>query len=230
MKITPILAGMLLAAVAGCFTVSETEYPQVEVPQAPNGNPVRVKLQNFRTGNRVYSPVEGHETMEGANPDIYVSMMSQASKEEKGGKGSMLSSASANIVGRTVRELKRKGYVIDRESPQYVISLEFFGPKLPDNDVLHQLGYMFGTLFTAEKFELSWTAELKVLDSTGEKVLFSKNYEQDYRLVVWGPIPVASPACAPKNNITAANSWAITALGDVAVTDAMKFICGDVKK
>lgn len=210
---------------SGCYTISETEYPEVKVTPVPAGKTIAVKLFSFRTGVYNYVSVKGHETMNGTPEKTE----SDGSKHIDTTRG-LESSASGKIVVRAMDELKRLGWTIDKKNPQYVIHVDFDGPVLPENDLLGQFGWMFCTLFTAEKNEVTWTAKLRVLDGKDmTKVLFTKDYVQNYSTTVWGPIPVASPACHPMVTEHAGSSWAITALADVALADATAFIVKNVK-
>ena len=229
MKSSFVVVGLLSLAVSGCWTVSETEFPQVEVTQAPAGKPITVKLSNYRTGVYDYVPVEGHEAMSNAcaQASAEESKRQQAAYVDSTMGWGLQNSASGRLVSRSIAELERKGYKIDRENAEYIIELKF--ESEPDDHVLRQVGYMICTLFTAEKNEVDWKAHLAVYDSAYEKVLFSKDYEQNYQVTMWGPIPVASPACSKKSTDRAGNSWALTALSDRALADATAFIAGQRK-
>jgi len=221
MKAKSLLFSLVSLLLAGCWTLSETEYPSVSVTPS---NGIRVKLQNFRTGVYHYSPVEGHESMSGTEPDEI--LVGQDRQTQTDVSWRLQFSASGRLVSRVVAELKRKGYVIDTKKPQYVIELKFSQPALPEYDVLRQVCYGLCTLFTAENMVLTRTAYLKVRDGETDKVLYSKDFDQTYDVTVWGPIPVASPACSEKVSYDGANSWALTALTDQAVADATAFIAG----
>ena len=216
-----IFVGALAVFLSGCWTVSETAYPEVAVSAVPKGRRVSVKLSDFRTGVNVYAPVEGHESMipaeeaDGGQPTNVIHALERT--------------ASGSIVSRAIAELKRKGYSINRESPDYTIDVKFRGPEYYEHDLLRQLGYMVCTLLTAEKNEVTWSATLNVYDKAGEKVQFSKEYVQNYQVTIWGPIPIASPACNVKGTERAASCWALTALADAALADATAFIAGSRK-
>ena len=229
MKTKIALVGLLSAALAGCWTVSETEFPQVEVKQAPVGKTVKVKLANYRTGVYNYALVEGHEAMSNscAQASNEEAKRQQAEYVDRTMSWGLQNSASGRLVSRSIAELERKGYKIDRETPDYIIELKFANGS--EDHVLRQIGYLICTLFTCEKNESNWKATLTVYDSTHTKALYTKDYEQDYEVTVWGPIPVASPACSRKISDHAGHSWALTALSDRALADATAFIAAQKK-
>ena len=224
-----ILAGSVSLLLSGCWTVSETEFQTVNVTPVPAGKTIKVKLANYRTGIYNYVPVEGHESMDPASGKTSdeEAKRQQASQVDQNASWELQRTASGRLVSRSIAELERKGYKIDRENADYIIELKF--ENEPDDHVLRQVGYMICTLFTAEKNEVTWTAKLSVYDSKYEKVLFTKDYEQNYRVTIWGPIPVASPACNKMSTTRGANSWALTALNDQILADATAFIAGQKK-
>ena len=231
MKTSSLLSALAVSLLTGCWTLSETEFPEVSVPSVPAGRAVKVKLNNYRTGVYNYVPVEGHESMDaasGATSDEEARRQ-QSSQLDPTMTWGLQNSASGRLVSRAIAELVRKGYVIDGANPDYVISVRFDGPEFPDWDVLRQLGYMVCTLFTAEKGEVTWRAHLAVFNADMTKVLHEQDYEQNYQVVAWGPIPVASPACSQKTSDHVVSSWALTALSDRALADATAFIAGQSK-
>lgn len=213
--------GALAVALAGCWTVSETAYPEVTVASVPQGRRIAVRLSDFRTGVNVYAPVEGHASM---NPEE-----AEETRQPTNAVHALQRTATGCIVSRVVAELKRKGYAIDHMNPDYTIEVKFRGPEFYEYDLLRQLGYMVCTLLTAEKNEVTWSATLTVYDKAGKKSLFTKEYVQNYQVTIWGPIPIASPACNVKGTERAASSWALTALSDAALADATAFIADSRK-
>ena len=69
MKINTCLAACSVSLLfSGCWTVSETEYPDVEVTRLPAGKTASVSLSGFEVDLQRYVPVEGHEQMK-TNPE-----------------------------------------------------------------------------------------------------------------------------------------------------------------
>ena len=212
------------AALSGCWTISETEYPTVSVAPTPAGKSITVKLANFRTGVYDYKMVEGHETMEGQANAEDVKKDFQQAYVDSSMSWMLQSSASGALVSRTMTELRRQGYVIDPKNAKYLIEVAFSGPVLPEYDVLRQWGYYLCTLFTAENTKVTWSAELHVRNAATDESLFNKSYTQEYEIMTWGPLPLFSPCFSLKTSVTHANCWALTALTDSAIADASAFI------
>lgn len=225
MKISNLVVlGSLSLVLSGCWTLSETEYPEVAIERLPTGKTVAVSLVGFEADVQKYVPIAGHEQM-----------ATSAGDREDGPCAIENSSTNAyyctrntltrKLIDRASVGLERKGYAVGNYNPQYAVEMKFMGPFDRDYDALKQLGLAICTIFTAEKNVVTWRAALKVYDRTdGNKVVFEKDYEQLYEVFVWGPIPVASPACSPKITGTACDSWILTALTDMGVADAAKFL------
>lgn len=221
---TLILASALAAVLSGCWTVSETEFPAVSTTPAPAGKSVIVKFANFRTGLYNYKAVEGHETMQGTADLDTVKKEFQQAYVDSSMSWMLQSSASGALVSRAMTELTRQGYIVDPKRAKYQIEVAYKGPVLPEHDVLRQFGYYLCTLFTAENTKVTWTASLSVRDVKTDEELFAKDYTQEYEVMTWGPLPFFSPCFSLKTSVTHASSWALTALTDVAISEASDFI------
>ena len=217
MKTNTLVVTVLSAVfLSGCWTLSETEFPTVDVAQAPAGKTVKVRFENYRSGINRYVPVEGHEVMD---PEAC-----KTNEVESSSAWNLRNIASSCLISRSAVELERKGYTIDRENPDYVISLRFIGPQYYEHDVLRQLGYMLCTLFTADYGAQNWRAKLKVHDVKTGRLVCERDFEQRYEAVVWGPIPFFSPLGSSATNFSVMKDWCLTVLTDVAVAEALDFL------
>ena len=228
MKTSSFVCALAVTALAGCWTVSETEYPVVKVTPLPAGKTLTVSLAGFEAEVPEYIPVEGHEQMPVAAGDRTdgpcVKAMSCTNEYSF-----LCSTIARQLIDRAAVGLERKGFTIQNMSPDYVIELKFSGPVVPDYDVLKQVGRQIFTIFTYEQITETWSAKLRIYDRTNKKWIFEKDYVQEYSDAEWGPIPVASPACAPKIRPSAASSWALTALTDLAIADASAALANKAK-
>ena len=220
----PVLFSVVgLLAVSGCWTLSETDYPEVAINRLPAGKTVLVSCDNFGGGPFKYVPVAGHEVMATNVDDRLDGPCQKEDLRSTNGMG-LLALATSRLQSRVEAGLERKGYTIKHLNPKYAIALTFEGLSPRDYTVLKQLGLGLCTLFTMEKEVVSWKARLRIRDQQSRKIVFEREYEQEYEVSVWGPIPVASPACHPKITENAANCWALTALADRATADAAAFL------
>ena len=225
------VVSVALFLLAGCWTVSETEYPEVSaisIAKLPAGKNLSVSLSGFDVKLQKYVVPEGHEAMP-TNADDRVDGPCVRENNSTNVYYCTRNTTTRKLIDRASVGLERKGYSVVAVQPQYVIDVAFDGPHDREYDVLKQVGLMICTIFTAEKNMETWNAKLKVYDRADKKVVFEKDYTQTYEVAIWGPIPIASPGCSSKITCTAASSWALTALTDLAIADAAGFLADKAK-
>ena len=229
MKINTCLAACSVCLLfSGCWTVSETEYPDVEVTRLPAGKAASVSLSGFEVDLQKYVPVEGHEQMKTNSADRVDGPCVKASRATNVFYATR-NTASSKLMDRASIGLERKGFEIKAMKPQYVIDMKYEGPFDRNYDAFKWLGLSLCTLFTADKNVETWTGRMRVFDYASKKPVFVKHYTNECAITVWGPIPIASPACHPNITCTACSSRALTAMTDEAMADASKFIADRVK-
>ena len=229
MKINTLLvAGAISLLFAGCWTVSETEYPDVEVARMPKGKAVSVSFSGFEVELQKFVPVEGHEQMK-TNAADRVDGPCVKDNNATNQFYMTRNTATRKLIDRASVGMERKGFEIKAKNAQYVVEMKYTGPFDRDYDAFKWLGLSVCTLFTADKNVQTWTGELRVYDRAAKKQVFAKSYTNEYSVSVWGPIPVASPACHPRITCTACGSAALSAMTDEAVSDASKAIADRVK-
>ena len=225
---TLLVAGAISLLFAGCWTVSETEYPDVEVTRLPSGKAASVSFSGFEVDLQRYLPVEGHEQMK-TNKDDRVDGPCVKENSATNQFYMTRNTASRKLVDRASVGMERKGFEVKTLNSQYVIDMKYAGPFDRDYDALKWIGLSLCTIFTADKNVQTWTGDLKVYDRATKKAIFEKSYTNEYSVAVWGPIPVASPACHSKITCTACSSTVLTAMTDEAIADASKAIIDRVK-
>ena len=229
MKINTLFAAVSVSLlISGCWTVSETEFPDVEVARLPAGKTVSVSLSGFEVELQKYVPVEGHEQMKTNSADRVDGPCVKASGATNVFFATR-STVSSKLMDRASIGLERKGFEIKTMKPQYVIDMQYEGPFDRDYDAFKWLGLGICTIFTADKNVETWIGRMRVFDYASKKRVFVKHYTNECAIAVWGPIPVASPGCHPKITCTACSSQALTAMTDEAIADASKFIADRVK-
>ena len=218
---------VLIAAVAGCVSFNETVYPDVAVPQLPAGKEIKVQVSGFDAVITSYVPVYGYSTVYGG--DYWY-----------GPRGHWYGGPCATTVAtetyipqasptsafrdRATETLEKCGVILRAADPEYRIEVTFSGPYISDGEYAEMLAWNILTLLTADYAAQTWTAKLKIYACASGKMLFSKEYSQNYEVTVWGPIPIFCPGASSKTKYNAIQSWCLTALTDLSVADAVGFL------
>ena len=132
---TLFAAGAISILFAGCWTVSETEYPDVEVARLPAGKATSVSFSGFEVDLQRYVPVEGHEQMK-TNKDDRVDGPCVKENSATNQFYMTRNTASRKLVDRASVGMERKGFEVKTLNPQYVIDMKYAGPFDRDYDAL----------------------------------------------------------------------------------------------
>ena len=225
LRLLPVIA--LAALVQGCFTISQSEYPSVELSQA-KGDDVRISLSGFETTEVSYTPVYGYSTVWGGSRGywhrghyhggwVYPQTVSTTTYIPE-------SRISTEFAERAQDAFESAGYIVSATNPTYTVDLKFTGGGETDSDGTYEALCMLFTLLTTDWTRETWTARLKITDSATGKVVFSRAYAQTYSATVWGPIPLFSPLGATEVSGSFIKGWCLSALTDRAVADATAYL------
>ena len=218
------VAGMLLS---GCSTLAKSDYPAVEMTSAkPAGR--SIAISGFETTYTTYTPVYGYSTVWGATPGyyrhgryyggyLYPQTMSTTTYVPETG-------ITAAYAEKAQDAFEGAGFVVGSTNAQYIVDVKFSGPVITDGDRMAEAATVILTLFTADYTCETWTARLKITETATGKVVFLKNYAQEYYATVWGPIPIFSPFSADAVESAYAKSWSLSALTERTVSDATAFL------
>ena len=225
-----ITAAVAMAAIAGCFTVKETGFPQSSITALPEGRDVSVKLQGFAATILDYMTVYGHETVwvngrprgrYGWTPGHYATVTSSTHVPHVRNTDFFLERANTSM--------ETAGFATKAQQPDYVVNVDFNGPFVTDSEMGMEALWMILSIFSADYSVQTWTAKLKIYDNKTGKMVFHHDYSQRYEVAVWGPLPILSPAGSSKNTANAMQSWCLTALTDRVTADASAFLVSKVK-
>lgn len=212
---------------AGCWTVRETEIPSETFVHVPEGREVRVQVAGFEAQVTTYEAAYGYATVVDAGGPWYGRW-----GRPWGGFGpttvsttSYIPHTSMTTVYRDLAtdELERAGCVLQTPEPLYRVEVRFDGPFPRSGDAWVNAGWMLGTLLTVDYGVQEWCARLKIHDVKTGKLVFSKDYTQRCEAVVWGPIPLFSPASCNDNAPPVLKARCLTALTNRAVAEALVF-------
>lgn len=219
------LSGLL--ALAGCMTFNETEYPQAPVAALPAGKTVALQLSGFDATITTYVPVYGYSTVVAAHPCYgphghycggpYATTIATETYVPQ-------ATATTVFRDRAAETLEKCGYLLQTSTPQYRLEVVFAGPFTSDGDTWADFAWNVLTLLTADYETQTWTAKLKIYDVQSGKLIHFRDFEQRYQVNVWGPIPIFSPGACSKTKYGAIQSWCLTALTDLTLSDATAFL------
>lgn len=213
-------AAMLLA---GCFTVGETEYPQLVQTSLPKGRDLPVQLAGFEASITSYIPVYGYETVLAPAPGprhrrhLYATTIATETYIPQ------VNNTTA-FLDRAADTLEKCGFTLQTTCPQYRVEVKFSGPFISGAENAASLAWTLFTLFTTDYGVQTWTARMKIYDNATGKVCLFRDYTQKYEAYVWGPLPIFSPAGSDKCSYNVMQSWCLTALTDRAMADATAFL------
>ena len=226
MKSAIACAVALPLTLAGCWTVRETEFPNVAAVKLPPGRELRVQLAGFDATVTSYLPVYGYATVTGWDSSWY-------GRRRYGGLRTTTVSTtefvpqvakSSAYRDRAADALEKGGCILQAAEPKYRVEVRFEGPFGEDGDGWAKFGWMVCTIFTADYDAQNWTAKLKIHDCQTGKLLHENDFTQRYETVVWGPIPIFSPGGSEKTSGSHMQNFCLTALTDRAVADALDFL------
>lgn len=215
---------------SGCWTVRETEHPAVPVTALPEGKDLRVQVAGFDATFTSYDTAYSYSTMSGFGGSWY-----GRRGWYRGGWSTGYASTTSYIPrtektsvfrDRAADALERAGCILKTKDPQYQVEVRFEGPYSEDGDGWASFGWMVCTIFTADYNAVNWNAKLRIHDLASGKLVYAKDFVERDEAVVWGPIPIFSPAGSDRNSNAVMKQICLTVLTDKAVAEALSFLSG----
>ena len=223
MKKTTMALSML--AFAGCFTIFESEYPSVEMASAGNAD-VKVQPSGFEAAVTTYEILYGYETSY-----RYHHYYGHRRNYGYWGPSTVMTEtyvpqtrATSAYIDRATEILELNGFNAKTDKPEYRVEVKFDGPFVSDGERAAEAAWTIFSLLTADYGVHTWTAKLKIYDVATGKLLMHYDYSERYSALVWGPIPLFSPAGSDKTSTNSMQNWCLTALTDRAMADATAFL------
>jgi len=217
-------AAFALLAFAGCITVFESEYPAVEMSSAGEAD-VKVQLAGFEAVVTTYEVVYGYETAYRYHSPYrryhYGYWAPSTVMTETYIPQSRPTSA---FLDRATEILELNGFNPKTDKPEYRIEVKFDGPFVTDGERAAEAAWTIFSLLTADYGVHTWTAKLKIYSISTGKLLMHCDYSERYSALVWGPIPLFSPAGSDKTAENSMQRWCLMALTDRAMADATAFL------
>ena len=220
----------VISLFAGCWTVREAELPKPAAVSLPDGKELKVKVEGFEASVTTYEAAYGYGTVTGYGAPVY-----NCRGYSRGGYGTATYSTTEYIPhtestpvyrNRATDALERAGCIVQAKDPQYRIEVRFDGPFTESGDGWATAGWLVCTIFTADFGAQDWTAKLKIHDLSSGKLIHEKDLMVRDEAVVWGPIPIFSPASASRTSSSVMKDNCLNALTDLAVAEVVTFLAG----
>ena len=225
------LFGLLAAQVlvTGCWTVRETPPPLTTVAKLPAGRDLKVQVAGFDATVTTYETAYGYATVTGFDGPYY-----DCRGRYRGGFATTTTYSTTEYIphteptpayrNRATDALERAGCILQAPDPKYRVEVRFEGPFIENGDIWASAGWLLCTIFTADFGAQNWMARLRVHDLTSGKLVFDKSMSVRDEALVWGPIPIFSPACAVRTSGSVMKDNCLCALTDLAVAEAVAFL------
>jgi len=131
---------------------------------------------------------------------------------------------TSSYIDRATEILELNGFNPKTDKPEYRIEVKFDGPFVSDSERAAEAAWTIFSLLTADYGVHTWTAKLKIYEVATGKLLMHYDYSERYSALVWGPIPLFSPAGSDKTSSGSMQRWCLMALTDRAMADATAFL------
>ena len=214
----------MLTALAGCFTVTETPYPEVSVASLPEKRDLAVQLAGFEATVVSYIPVYGRET-------VLVTGGYHRRHHPHYRTATVLSETyvpqvnnTSVFLDRATDALERGGFTLRSTAPEYQVEVKFSGPVVETSESLTGAAWMLFSIFTADYGVQTWSAHLRIRHIASGRLVHSREFAHRYESLVWGPLPIFSPLGSDKSDYNFMQSRCLSVLTDLAVADASTFL------
>ena len=229
-RVMLLAAAVLVTALSGCFTVYETEYPEVVFSKVSGDK--KVAVEGFMATVVTYIPVYSTSTTfvdHGPRPHY------RHHRHYGPGPGPMLATTSTETLipqvnttdvylRRVQSRLEEAGCILRSNPAKYVVSGEFGGPFDPPGANWRRAGIDLCTALFALYDTSSYTLAVKVYDQDTGKPLFAQNYEQTYAATGFSPLWLLGLMAYDNITTSFQHGWCLNALTDRAMADVSAFM------
>lgn len=213
-------------ALAGCFTVYETEAPQVVLSKVAGDK--KVAVEGFLTTVVSYIPVYSTSTAFVSGPQYH-------GRHYRHYAGPTMATTQTETLipqvnttdaylKRVQSRLEEAGCIIRASPAQFIVSGEFAGPFDPPGANWRRAGIDLATGFFALYDTASYTLSVKIYEQATGKPLFAQNYEQTYSATGFSPLWLLGMMAYDNITTSFQHSWCLSALTDRAMADVSAFL------
>lgn len=224
-----IAAVAALLALGGCLTVSQSEYPGVELTSAPAGA-TSVAFAGFEAEITTYVPVSSYSTVWQSSGYYHRGHYHRGWDYPQTVSTTTYVPQRENMTGYYVEKardlVEKAGYVVSATNASHVVEVHFTGPTVTDGDRTAEFASMLFTAFLADRTSAAWSARLKITETASGRVVFNHDYAQEYVAWAVGLVPIFSPLSAETVQGDYIQNWCLSALTERAIADATAFLAG----
>ena len=221
---------IIFLCLSGCWSFREAAHPEAVIAALPSGKDVRVQLAGFDATVTTYDTAYGYGSATTFGAPCYAG---RRGRYYGGGFGTTTyqttefiphREATSVYRNRAADALERAGCILQTKDPQYRVEVRFEGPYSESGDGWATAGWIICTILTADYGAADWSAKLKIHDMKTGKMIHEKDFMERDEAVVWGPIPIFSPACNSRNSASVLKDNCLTALTDRTIAEAVSFL------
>ena len=222
-------AAVFAFALAGCWTVHHSPYPDVEMTSVRDAGGMRVAVAGFEATVTSYVPVRTYSTAWGGGGGYY----RRGRHYHDGYYPTTVTSTTyipqtseTTVFAEQATEiLETSGFIVSPSNAEYVVEAHFAqSPIVTNGDRTKEVLCVVLSLLTADYTARTWGAKLSIRETATGKLVFHKEYSLRGSAAVWGPIPILSPAAADETSPEELRGWCFAALTDMAMADATAFL------
>lgn len=220
-----MMIGLALAAamsLTGCFTISETDFPAVQM-SGTQAN-IKVQLEGFLATVVDYTPIY--------TTDSY--LVSGGGWGRRRHYGSYYTTRTSTtyvpnvhntdvFLQRAQSNFESAGFILRAAPADYTVSATFAGPAAHTDSGWHFLETLASATLLFRAGSVS-TANLKIYDNRTGKCIFTQSYVQEYDAHGWSPLPLFGMMSYDKIMSSYQRNWCLDALTDRITADATAFL------
>ena len=223
-----LMAAVSAAVLAGCFTVYESDYPEVVMSKVAGDK--KVAVEGFLTTVVTYTPIYTTETAFVDRGPYYYGRRHRHYYHGPTMATTTTETLIPNVqttdayLKRVQSRLEEAGCILRAAPATYIVSGEFGGPYDPDGAHWRRAAIDLGTALFAMYDTASYTLSVKVYEQATGKPVFAQNYEQTYSATGFSPLWLFGLAAYDNITTSFQHSWCLSALTDRAMADVSAFL------
>jgi hypothetical protein len=211
-----------VSLLAGCFTISESEFAKAEMSSVPQGSEKSIAVKGFDAVFTEYVTIYNQSV--GYVPGFYGRRFYHPGYLQTYYSSSIVPQEKETDMFRVcaTERFEVAGFNLKKTTPDYVVEVVFSGPHSIEEG-LRCLGLVC-SVFTFDIKERSYSAKLKIYDNKTGKLLFLREYVQAYEVSVFSPVPVVGVSWFDKTEESYMKSWCYFALTEKVTAEASAFL------